>query len=220
MPELAEEIRDRTRRRLAKMGFPEPPVHLPLAADAESPFELRSAAEVIERLLALNVRVNLAFGMPATEAQTWLATNDLLRCLSAKEEILLAGAAKVDEEEQTHVEALWGLAWALSLVDELEPGKYCGDELVTLLPDLRVMESSATWVARSSPHLRSSAEVMRELDLLYAMTWGVTDARLSGAQRPGTVAEYVHWQRRRALEFTVADPDIDHSSWDDIDLST
>lgn len=220
MSELAEAVRVRTRRRLADMGFPELPVHLPLLADTESPFELRSATEVIERLLVLNVRVNLAFGMPSTEAQRWLATNGLVRCLSAKEEILLAGAAKVDEEEQTHVEALWGLTWALSMVDELDPGAYCGDELVTLLPDLRAMESAETWAARSSPRLRSTAEVMRELDLLYAMTWGVTDARLAGGQRPGAVAEYVHWQRRRALEFTVADPDIDHSSWDDIDLST
>lgn len=220
MDGMAAEARDLTLRRLPEMCFPAPPVHLPLLADAETPIDLRSERAVIERLLALNVRVDLAFGMPPTEAHAWLADNGLIGCLSTKEVVLLAGAAKVDEREQTYVEALWALAWALSLVDELAPDRYCGDQLASLLPDLRATEPCGEWRARTSPRLRSPAEIIRELDMLFAMTWALVDARLSGARQPGTVAEYVHWQRRRALEFTVADPDIDHSSWDDIDLST
>ena len=220
MPELAGEVRARTLRRLADLGFPEPPAHLPLLADADTPFESREATEVIQRLVVLNVRVNLAFGMPVTDAQSWLSDNGLNRCLSPTEEALVAGGAKGDEQEQTHVEALWALAWALSLVGDLDPAGYCGDELVTLLPDLRLMESAETWTTRMAPQLRPTAEVMQELDLLYAMTWGIADARLSGQPQPGMVAGYVHWQRRRALEFTVANPDINHASWDGIDLST
>jgi hypothetical protein len=220
MRELASQIRERTRVRLAVIGFPELPVHLPLLADAESPFRLRPENDVIQRLLALNVRVNLAFGMPVADAQAWLSHNGTTPYLSAKERSLVAGAALVDEQEQTHVEALWALAWALSLIGDLDPVEYCGEDLVTLLPDLRIMEPAEAWSARTSPRLRSTAEILRELDLLYAMTWGLTDARLSGRSQPGTVAAYVHWQRRKALEFTVDDPEIDHSSWDDIDLST
>jgi hypothetical protein len=191
-----------------------------LLADAETPFQLRPESEVVQRLLALNVRVNLAFGMPATEAQAWLDHNGTTPYLSAQERTFVAGAAKVDEQEQTLVEALWALAWALSLVRGLDPAGYCGDDLVTLLPDLRTMESAEVWSARTSPRLRSTAEVLRQLDLHYAMTWGLTDARPSGTSQPGTVAEYVHWQRRKALEFTVADRENDNSSWDEISLST
>lgn len=218
--ELAGEVRERTRLRVAELGFPEPPVHLPLLADPQTPFELRGATEVIRRLLALTVRVNLALGMPLVEARAWLEDNALQGCLSTREAVLVGGAAKVDEQEQAQVEAIWALAWVLSLVDDLDPNAYCGDHLVALLPDLRAKESADAWATRMSPRLRSAVEVMTELDLLYALTWGLVDARLSGRPRPGAVAEYVHWQRRQALEFTRSDPEIDHSTWDDIDLST
>jgi hypothetical protein len=92
--------------------------------------------------------------------------------------------------------------------------------LVELLPNLRELERFEQWTTRMTPTLRPVEEVVSELDLLYAMTWGVNDSRLSGRPSPGTVAAYVHWERRRALEFAVANPEIEPMSWDEIDLST
>jgi hypothetical protein len=220
MPESVEDVRARTLPRLSALGFPEPPPHFPLLADADALLALRPVREVAERLAVLNVRVSLAFGMPSEAARAWLSDNGLTHCLSAKEQALVAGAAQVDEQEQTQVEALWALSWVVSLFEDLNPADYCGEQLVALLPDLRELEPFENWTARMTPTLRPAEEVVSELDLLFAMTWGVTDSRLAGKPSPGTVAAYVHWERRRALEFAVANPEIAPTSWDEIDLST
>jgi hypothetical protein len=218
--EAAETARQRTLGRLPDLGFPAPPEHLPLLADDDEPFVPRRQSEVVERLLVLNVRVNLAFGMPADTARAWLTANQLTHCLSEVEIELVRRTASVDSVEQTLVEAMWALAWALNLTPQLDPSAYCGDDLVTLVPDLRTSESVAGWLSRRSPELRESDDLLAELDLLYAMTWGVVDARLNGRDRPGVLEEYVHWERRKALEFARASHEVSHASWDAIDLST
>lgn len=220
MSESLEEVRARTHTRLSALGFPVPPPHLPLLADSDGLLALRPATELADRLAVLNVRVSLAFGMPSASARAWLSDNGLTHCLTAKEQRLVAGAAKVDEQEQAQVEALWALSWVFSLSEDLDPADYCSDHLVELLPNLRESEPLEEWTTRMTPMLRPVEEVVSELDLLYAMTWGVTDLRLSGKPSPGTVAAYVHWERRRALEFAVANPEIEPTSWDEIDLST
>lgn len=133
---------------------------------------------------------------------------------------LLGGVLPAGEHLQSQIESLWAFAWSLGLTPILDPTAYCGDDLVTLMPDLRAEESLADWRMRVVPELLPTVEIYDALDLLYAMTWGLVDARLNGRPTPGTVAPYVHWERRRALEFVRMDPDISHSDWDAIDLST
>lgn len=222
MRERAQWARTRTLGRVAELGFPEPPAHLPLLADDQSPFVLRPAQEVVDRALVLTVRINLAFRMRPETARDWLATNDLLDCLTHHESELVGGSAIAGDEEKVQVEALWALAWALGLTPgELDHQTYCGDELASLLPDLRAQEPAQAWRSRLAPQLRPAADVLAELDLLYAMTWGLVDARLSSRPAPGVVEPYVLWERRRALEFLRAEEDgIDPSDWDMIDLST
>ena len=216
----AAEARQRTLERVQDLGFPVPPAHLPVLEDNEFPRSARGIEEVIQRALVLNVRINLAFGMPPESARDWLTTNGLMGSLSPRESALVGGSARSGEQEKLQVEALWALAWALQLAPSLDHRAYCGDELATLLPDLRAQESAEAWRSRAEPSLRSDDELLTELDLLYAMTWGVADANLSGAPTPGEVDPYVFWERRRALEFVRADSDAGHADWDEIDLST
>ena len=176
--------------------------------------------EVIQRALVLNVRINLAFGMPPGNARYWLTTNGLMGCLGPRESALVSGSAGSGEQEKRQVEGLWALAWALHLAPSLDHRAYCGDGLATLFPDLRTQESADAWRSRAEPRLRSDDELITELDLLYAMTWGVADANLSGTPAPGEVDPYVFWERRRALEFVRAHSEAGHADWDEIDLST
>lgn len=76
------DVRRRTLARLDAIGFPEPPAHLPLLADAEDPFAIRSRVEVEERLAVVTVRVGLSFGMPLDLAKRWISANGLSGSLS------------------------------------------------------------------------------------------------------------------------------------------
>ena len=125
----------------------------------------------------------------------------------------MSGSAESGEREKLQVEGLWALAWALQLEPGLDHRAYCGDELATLLPDLRTQEPAEAWRSRAAPSLRSGDELMTELDLLYVITWGVADANLSGAPAPGEVDPYVFWERRRALEFVRAQNGAGHADW-------
>lgn len=206
--------------RLAELDFPAPPVHLPVLADDEFPFVLRPNEEVIGRVLVLNVRINLAFGMPAEVARQWLGSYGLTPYLTQTESELVAGTRRSSEDEKLQIEGLWALTWALGLTPELDHQAYCGEQLASLLPDLRVAEPPREWTSRVNPRLRPIDEIWDELDLLYAMTWAVADANLTAASVPGTVDQYVYWERRRALEFVRVAGGTSHIGWDDIDLST
>ncbi len=158
--------------------------------------------------------------MPPELARDWLIANDLTECLSPVEQAYVGGSGEADERDRGQVEALWALAWALGLTPELDHATYCGDELASLLPDLRTQESADAWSARVRTRLRASGEILEALDLLYVMTWGLADANLSGRPGPGVVEQYVLWERRRALEFVGGDGGPGHAGWDAIDLAT
>ena len=106
------------------------------------------------------------------------------------------------------------------LRDQLDPRTLCPDDLVRRVPDLRTGESIEGWRERTGPRQRSADEVMRELDLHYGMTWGLADANLRRLPPPGRIDQYAIWQRRRALEFAIAERDWANDEWDIIDLST
>jgi len=66
----AAEARQRTLERVQDLGLPVPPAHLPVLEDNEFPLSARGIEAVIQRALVLNVRINLAFGMPPESART------------------------------------------------------------------------------------------------------------------------------------------------------
>ncbi len=216
--DAATEARRRTLAALSGLGFPQPPSHLPLVADAADPLVLVDEEHVVQRALVLTVRVNLALGMPPELARTWLAEQGLLASLSPRERHLVAGEVEPDSSDEAQVEALWALAWVLGLVPDLDAGTPCGDQLASLMPDLRTGEPVTAWRSRTGPRRRYVEEVLPVLDLHLALTWGIADARLAGRPHPGHVDPSVLWERRRALEWTVGSGG--HDAWDVVDLST
>lgn len=216
--DAAAEARRRSLAALPGLGFPQPPSHLPLVADAADPLVLVDEEQVVQRALVLTVRVNLALRMPPELARAWLAEQGLLASLSPRERALLSGEVEPDDSDEAQVEALWALAWVLGLVPELDASEPCGDQLASLMPDLRTSEPVAAWRSRTGPRRRDVEDVLPVLDLHLALTWGITDARLAGRPHPGRVDPSVLWERRRALEWTAGDGV--HDSWDDVDLST
>jgi hypothetical protein len=157
--------------------------------------------------------------MPGDQAKTWIDENDLTPALAPEETSLLAGKA---EQFRSQVEALWGLTWVLGVNDHLDPDQYCGEHMAASLPDLRRAEPLSEWVARADVALRDANETAEMLDLHYCLTWGLADANLDHRAAPGSVEQYVLWERRRALEFALVlgDEPYQHSDWYEISLDT
>jgi hypothetical protein len=216
-----DRLRQQTRARLAQLGFPDSLVHLPILWELDDGYSLRPVEDVIARTVLLNVAVALSFGMPRELAQRWISSNGLENALSPGERAAVGGADDVDLAVfQVEVEAIWAFAWVLSLGDELKPTALCPDDLVHRVPNLKEMEPLQDWQRRASPSLRSPDAVMAELDLHHCMTWGIAEANLKRQTEPNSIPRYAIWQRRRALEFAVAERAWTHDEWDEIDLST
>lgn len=193
------------------MGFQIPPEHFPLI-EAEI---FRSPKEIIERALALNVVINVGYGMPTDYARDWLASNkidflteneiDLFRKIDE-------GAPYDENSVRIQVEALWVLVWALGFVKNLDFSSYCENSLSGLLPNLREFESSEKFSEQAV--MKPYCEIYQALDLVYCISWALAEANLSGSESPGNLRQYVYWERRKALEW------IKGGDWDAPDLST
>lgn len=216
-----ERLRDQTQERLVQLGFPVVPPHLPILWEPTDGYSLRPIRDIIARTVVLNVAVAVSYGMPRDLARRWITDNVVGDALSPLEAAVVDGDEAVDLAEiQVQVEAIWAFAWVLSLGEELSPNALCPEDLVSRVPDLKKNESVARWKERTGVVRRSPDDVMSELDLHYCMTWGLAESNLKRLSPPGRIDQYAIWQRRRALEFSVAERAWTHDEWDDIDLST
>jgi hypothetical protein len=195
-------------------------MHLPVLWDAEEGYSLRPTEQIVARAAVLNVAVTLSYGMPMDLASAWLLANGLTGCLSAKERALLAGEPVDSTAVRCETEAIWAFAWMLGLANHLRADRYCDDDLVLRLPNLKSGETLEQWSTRVGPVLRKADDVMAELDLYYCLTWGLAEANLRNQQTPAEIEQYVIWERRRALEFALVERAWNHEDWDEIDLST
>jgi len=202
-------IRKHSARIANSLGFRTIP-HLPLIDDVS---HRRSEAEVIDRFMALCVVVAVSHGFDREEASEWLDRESLWRLLTDKEEKFVVNSEGDPLRIHWLVEALWALAWALRLVNDLDFTKYSDDQFFTLWPDLKVGEPSAR--VRRQCHLRPQDEIRAAYDLALCLHWDVVEAALAGRKEPGVVPGEVIIQRRRALSWLLHDED-----WDAVPMDT
>jgi hypothetical protein len=173
----------------------------------------KSERDVVSRLLTMHALVQLSFRAPKYAIREWLEENDLGPSLSKREVILLGTEAELDEQSSTslywYIEAIWALAWAGSLVDELSVIEPVSPDLAKFLPDIENGEDSSA--LRGRFRLRPTEELFGMLDLYFRAHWYARDGHLN---RYSTVPFDldVIMERRKALEW-VADRDIE--DWDD-----
>ena len=113
---------------------------------------------------------------------------------------------------QKPVEAIYALAWALSLQDDMDLERSCRDDFVLSLPNLKTGEASATF--RANAQLRPTSELLRATDLAYCVNWHIRNEGLAGRgdQRfPPHVVE----ERRRALDWLFS-----NEPWYEVNLDT
>ena len=198
------EVRARSRKLARRLGYGKPPDDVP------DPWvgTLRSAEDVLGRALVLNVVISCAYGLPVLAALDWLRRHDLLDALTEDEREFLADASEgihvEDLARKLQVEALFALLWALSLVDELDFDRGCGDEVTRVMPDVQAGEGVDDVRAAAAP--RPSEDLYAALDLATVLGSALGDEGLQLGLSPGDVEPYVVWERRRALAWIHGAP--------------
>ena len=206
-----KEIREASRERAQALGYPFNPT-LPVLDPA---VVTRSSNQVLDRILTLNACAAYAYGFPGQEALSWLDQENLSSCLTKPEADFLAGKGNANRITfKWRPEAIWALMWAAGYVDDLDFGQSCSDELVKMLPDLKIQASSETF--RQNCNLRSAEAVVPMVDLAYCLHWAVREERLRGlGNKPGRVQSQVIVERRLSLEWLICE-----ESWEEISLDT
>ena len=192
-------MRERSRKLARRLGYGKPPDGLPDPTVGR----LRSTEEILERALVLNVVISAAYGLPTLEALDWLRTEGLLDHVTDDEREFLADASEgIHVEElarKLQVESLFALLWAVSLIDDLDFDRGCGDEVTRVMPDIQAGDDSRE--LRAVATLRAADELYAALDLATVLASAIGDEELQLGLSPGDVEPYVVWERKRALEW-------------------
>jgi len=153
------------------------------------PSGLKSEEAVVRRLCCLNACVAVAFEFKQEKAYDWISKECLLEHLTPGERDFIEQGQGNVEEMKMALEGMWALAWSLSLVPQLDFGKYCGDDFVSILPDLRIAKSLARMRKRSD--LRALDEIVEACDLSYCLHWALAQMQTSASVVSMDVRPYV-----------------------------
>src|SRR6516225_882244 len=93
------------------------PDHLPLL---EASLELRSQNDAISRLLCLTAVGAASYGFDRGKALAWLRQEKLEGLLAKDEIAFIRGGEGFPQAFQVQIEGMWALAWALTLVPNLD----------------------------------------------------------------------------------------------------
>lgn len=203
-----EAIRANSLKKASQLGYPINP-HLPILEVGIC----RDLSEIAARMLCLNVTLATAFGYPRDRALMWLEREQLTSELALSEQALIDGRATDVFGFQAQVDALFGLAWATSLVPRLEFDEVEPESLVKAFPNLNENEPVGAFVENLT--LRPGNLLLPKLDLAYCLHWAISDALLKKSRPPGKLHPVSVIERRRALEWIYSPED-----WDNVSLDT
>jgi Domain of unknown function (DUF4272) len=204
-----ESIRRQSLKTASNLGYPINP-GLPFIA-LENP---KSKDKAVSRLLCLFALAERALGIGLRRVRAWLKSEGLSKDLTRDERAFLEFSdGNAHQFVLYNMESVWTLAWALGLVEELDFGKDCGDDLTDLLPDIKKDESSAALRAKAA--LRPWEEILAACDLADCIHWGIRETNMKGWKQSGKVHPYAITERRRALNWLICD-----EAWNVISLDT
>jgi hypothetical protein len=218
-----QQVRLRTLDELARLQLPRPPGTFPLVWEPGDGVALRPVADLEARLAVLTVVLNRCFGMPPELAMQWLLDARLVEALTPPEWQFVAAGEGDQLVFALHLEAVYGLAWTLGIMPDLDPRVPSPPELIPRLPDLPGGETFASWRARMLTAPVDPDRAAELLDLYYCLDWAHLTAEREHRQLPGDLDSNAIGQRRWALEWAVVFTGPFHDpppGWEEIDLET
>lgn len=174
----------------------------------------KGESEVIARILCLDVCLSVSYGFDRSLAKRWIESEGLGGYLTDKEKMLVDGLAKeflIDFHIQA--DALFLLLWYVGVIRNMKLVDPLINNLVSYVPDMRVMESSANF--RKRVEFQSPESLCQMADLAYLLHWSVSNARIHGEKIPDKINPISLIERRRAMEWLLSDYD-----WDNVSLDT
>lgn len=208
----AAEIRSCSIKIISQLGY-EISSSLPLLEFDEMAF--RDPYEVSRRILCLHAVIALSFDFEARQKKVaeWLSNEKLLSDLTPVESNLVFGAYRENLLLAHRLDALFGLAWACSLLKN-SLLDHVPDDFVFLFPSIAKGESTARF--GNKIQLTGLDHLVGGLDLLYCLDSAMMDSYLRGNYQENLILNPVSvHQRRHALEWLVSDSD-----WETILLDT
>lgn len=181
--------------------------------------EVRDAAQIARRALALFGSVGVAFRTPRADVLRWLSTEGLWdECTTSEKEFLSA-------EQPTNkqiIDASWKseelivLLWALVKVERLPaPNEQCDTALFhRLLPPFADVTVSSFI---SSASRRSDQELIDMADQLMDLHWQARDARRRKNVMPPALDIEVIQERHHAINWVIG---CDGAPWDEVTTDT
>lgn len=188
---------------------------LPLI-ESEADVHLRTADELLHRLIALWAVAGMAFLRGSDFFRRYVTQSDLVECLSTTErEFLLAEQPTEKKIIQAYwqLEGLNFLAWCGGLVDRTDiPLK---ESSVQSFMHLFPQEGEDLARLRHALVLRSVSEVLDWSDLLHRLLWADRDATLRGSPAPSGVTGGVVQEWPRAVNWLTR-----YDDWDAVPTDT
>lgn len=188
--------------------------NLPCGPSMEA-LTLRKADEVVDRAYALLVTAAKGEGV-AQEHLAQMIEKKSIASLSPKEKEVYHAESLSDQDRAYatwRYEGLNTLLWSLGKVDTLShPSDICDVKQIVaaiLQPSRADFEASVS--------LRTSTEILDELDKIYRMNWACVDARLKGEEAAGNIHPGVVYERHYALNWLT---NYQNQDWDDVQTNT
>ncbi len=216
-PHLPKEALERRQRSMDILAGENVPLNewLPVIETTEQ-LELPTQEQVLDRALALIVLAAKGEGVEEGTIAMLVRDYGLQDAFSPREQQLMA----LDEitlqqaaEMTWRYEAAHTLFWALGFVEELEgPRSQCDVKaLIELINeyDRKAFSEKAA--------LRSEAEILDQVDLIYRYRWALVEARINGEEPPAGLDPDVAMERHQALNWLMYHAE---TGWDDVPLDT
>lgn len=201
-------VREQSLEVLTKHGLSIPD-SLPLL-DGET---LRPLNEILDRLFCLNAVAAAAYGFDAAKALSWIHDENLEVKLALSERAFLERGEGDRDALKLQVEGMCALAWAASIVHEMDFWRDCDPKFVALLPNLKENEKTTRLVQQADD--RPNEQVIAACDLSYCLHWIIRESLIKNEKIPAGLKPYVVIERRRSLEWMLGD-----EAWDMVSLDT
>lgn len=182
---------------------------------SENEVELRSKDEIINRVYALLIISAKGEGVEQ-EHLIRAVEGKQINSFSPREEIVY-NTATLEDNDRAYAtwryESLYTLLWALGIMDEHKfPSEICNvQEVVSKV----FQPTRDEFIAQVQ--LRSTEEILNELDKTYRMNWACVDARIHGQEVEGNIIPSIIYERHYALNWLTK---FENQEWDDIQTPT
>ncbi|MDM4767194.1 DUF4272 domain-containing protein [Pelomonas sp. SE-A7] len=186
--------------------------------DEEPEDEIRDAAAIARRAMALFVVVAISLGAERRRLTEWLRVEDLWAELSPIELAFVESDEPSDRQiinASWRSEALLVLLWSLELIPSIpSPAEICDPELFKAIMPPYVEQSAQQFIA--SARRRSDDELLGMSEALLDFHWEARDAAINGVPNPN-VHIGIAQERHHGINWVVGYCGL---PWDEVTTDT